>query len=286
MKLILSRKGFDSSAGGVPSPILPDGRLLALPIPDAASTIHYADINFDGAPLSRLVEPLTRGKITAEHGAHLDPDLIPEMLPRAPGWRPLFGQSGQAQGHLRNHGVGPGDLFLFFGLFRRVERHASGWRWVPGSRPRHVIWGWLQVASVVSVSAARTDDYRWAAYHPHFQRQDAPNNVLYLARAQPASGGQEDGVSRAGVFSHFATQRQLTAAQATRVSQWRLPLWCYPHAGRTPLTYHANHQRWRQHADHTELNAAARGQEFILDCDEYPEALPWAGALMQGGRPV
>lgn len=73
MKLILSRKGFDSSAGGVPSPILPDGRLLALPIPDAASTIRYADISFDGAPLSRLVEPLTRGKITAEHGAHLDP---------------------------------------------------------------------------------------------------------------------------------------------------------------------------------------------------------------------
>ena len=33
MKLIFSRKGFDSSAGGIPSPILPDGRMISLPIP-------------------------------------------------------------------------------------------------------------------------------------------------------------------------------------------------------------------------------------------------------------
>jgi len=34
MKIILSRKGFDSSYGGCPSPILPDGTLLSLPIPE------------------------------------------------------------------------------------------------------------------------------------------------------------------------------------------------------------------------------------------------------------
>lgn len=28
MRIILSRKGFDSAAGGCPSPILPDGRLF------------------------------------------------------------------------------------------------------------------------------------------------------------------------------------------------------------------------------------------------------------------
>src|ERR1035441_4619606 len=31
MKLILSRKGFDSSAGGKPSPIFPDGTMISLP---------------------------------------------------------------------------------------------------------------------------------------------------------------------------------------------------------------------------------------------------------------
>ncbi|MBD3897253.1 hypothetical protein IEI94_15450 [Halomonas sp. ML-15] len=281
MKLILSRKGFDSSAGGVPSPILPDGRLLALPIPDAASTIRYADISFDGAPLSQLVEPLTRGKITAEHGAHFDPDLLPEMLPRAGDWQPLFGQSGQAQGHLRNHGVGQGDLFVFFGLFRRVERHADGWRWAPGARPCHMIWGWLQVASVVPVDEARGDRYAWADYHPHFRRPADSGNMLYLSRSRLALPGLDKPLPGAGAFSHVAPDRQLTAPQATRISQWRLPRWCYPAHGRTPLSYHANRQRWRQRSDHTELNAVARGQEFVLDSDEYPEALYWARELIR-----
>jgi len=34
MKIVLSRKGFDSSYGGCPSPILPDESLLSLPIPE------------------------------------------------------------------------------------------------------------------------------------------------------------------------------------------------------------------------------------------------------------
>ena len=32
MKLILSRKGFDSTAGGVASPIFPGGEMYSLPI--------------------------------------------------------------------------------------------------------------------------------------------------------------------------------------------------------------------------------------------------------------
>jgi hypothetical protein len=45
MRIIFSRKGFDSSSGGVPSPIFPDGRMLSLPIPDRLSRIAYADIS-------------------------------------------------------------------------------------------------------------------------------------------------------------------------------------------------------------------------------------------------
>jgi len=44
MKIILSRKGFDGSSGGCANPILEDGRLLPLPIPDPASPIRYDDI--------------------------------------------------------------------------------------------------------------------------------------------------------------------------------------------------------------------------------------------------
>ncbi|PXX98370.1 hypothetical protein [Halomonas sp. LBP4] len=281
MKLILSRKGFDSAAGGVPSPILPDGRMVALPIPDGNSIIRYRDIAHDGGSLGDLVGQLSRGRVTPDDRAHLDPDLIGAMLPRKPGWRPLFGQAGQAQGHLRNQEVGPGDLFLFFGLFRRVEPHNGAWRWTPDSRPCHVIWGWLQVAKVVPVDEARSGDYEWAAYHPHFQREGDPHNVVYLASRRLRLDGLDEALPGAGVFPHFSPGRRLTAPDAANTSTWRLPAWCYPEDGRTPLTYHANRQRWHRHADHTELTAAARGQEFILDGEEYPEAAPWAGDLIR-----
>lgn len=41
MKVVLSRKGMDSRAGGIPSPILPDGMLLSLPIPNEKSGVPY-----------------------------------------------------------------------------------------------------------------------------------------------------------------------------------------------------------------------------------------------------
>lgn len=47
MKVILSRKGFDSANGGIPSPILPDGTLLSLPIPSELDReIKFSDIYY------------------------------------------------------------------------------------------------------------------------------------------------------------------------------------------------------------------------------------------------
>ena len=127
MRVILSRKGFDSGAGGCPSPILPDGRLLSLPIPDVASPLRYRDLQAGDVDLGELVEQLTGGRYPAGHPAHLDPDLQVGTLARAPHWRPLLGQSGSAQGHLLNQGVGVGDLFLFFGLFQPVKHEGGRW---------------------------------------------------------------------------------------------------------------------------------------------------------------
>ena len=45
-KLSLSRKGFDSSYGGCPSPIFPDGTIYSLPIPgDDYAAVHYGDLD-------------------------------------------------------------------------------------------------------------------------------------------------------------------------------------------------------------------------------------------------
>ena len=48
MKVILSRKGMDSKSGGMASPILPDGTLLSLPIPDRTVGTAYKDLYYRG----------------------------------------------------------------------------------------------------------------------------------------------------------------------------------------------------------------------------------------------
>ncbi|MFZ4661436.1 MAG: hypothetical protein ACOYNY_30795, partial [Caldilineaceae bacterium] len=79
MKLILSRKGFDSSAGGVASPLFPDGTLLSLPIPDQKGRVTYANLGWGEHQLGDLVEALTHGRIDRQTRAHLDPDLYPAI---------------------------------------------------------------------------------------------------------------------------------------------------------------------------------------------------------------
>lgn len=281
MKLILSRKGFDSSAGGVPSPIFPDGRIVSLPIPDQNSPITYESILAGDDSLGQLVADLAGKRVLPHQGAHLDPDLAAPSLPRLPNWRPIFGQTGQAQSHLRNNGVGPGDLFLFFGLFREVARVNGTYIWKRHSRPCHLLWGWLQVAEILHLADFPAEGYDWAHYHPHFYRSDDPNNVLYLGRRHLRLAGQTGDLPGAAVFPSFSKKQQLTKPCSQKVSLWELPGWFYPGKHRTPLTYHADSKRWQRNGDTTELNSVGRGQEFILDCDEYPEAIPWAHQLIR-----
>jgi hypothetical protein len=140
MKLILSRKGFDSSAGRVPSPILPDGRLISLPIPDKSSVIKYHDMTFNGYNLGDTAFHLTKGRVRRDYRAHLDPDLRADSLPhRHPKWKPVFGQMGAAQSHLEKQIISVGDIFLFFGLFRQTEQHPDGLLYIRNAPSIHVL---------------------------------------------------------------------------------------------------------------------------------------------------
>ena len=285
MKIILSRKGFDSSAGGVPSPILPDGRLVSLPIPDTLSTIRYRDIASHDRMTGKLVKDLTRGKFNATTKAHLDPDLLDCSLPREPGWRPLFGQSGAAQGHLRNQKIGIGDVFLFFGLFQRVSKAGRSFQFDTAAQKRHIIFGWLQIGAIEPVSSCSEHVRTWANYHPHFFHPATANNTLYLANSRLELEDRSEDRSKettagSGVFDAATDNRTLTAPDATTPSQWQLPAWFYPSRERPPLSYHSNPERWQKQNNHTRLQAASRGQEFVLNCDDYPEALDWLSSLI------
>lgn len=265
MKLILSRKGFDSSAGGCPSPILPDGRLLSLPIPDRRSRIAYGDLQHPDLPIGRLVSQLSRARYRSSAGAHLDPDLEAGVYPREPGWRPVLGQTGSAQGHLRAQQIKEGDLFLFFGLFRPVERHARRWRFVPGSPTRHCLWGWLQIAEILTVDSRSAEKHAWLDYHPHCHGTPDANNTLYLAADRLRMDARESNIPGAGIFPEYKQDLQLSRPDARSPSQWQLPAWFHPQQAGDTLSYHHKEARWQRVGDHCHLQAVARGQEFVLE---------------------
>lgn len=284
MRLILSRKGFDSSEGGCPSPILPDGSLCVLPIPDRQSDIRYDRVRHGPRRLGKIAGNLTGGRITGAHGAHLDPDLVTDAYPRLPGWRPVLGQTGSAQGHLRNQGVSCGDLFLFFGVFRPAEMYRRRWRFVPGSRPVHALWGWLHVGEVHTIDALAESELPWARYHPHFHGEPDPGNTLYVASddfRMPGSRFQSEPLPGSGVFSHWHPDRMLTDPGGRLPTQWRLPDAFFPAGGRAPLSYHARRDRWQLKPPYCYLQCAARGQEFVIDLDAYPDVADWAAGILR-----
>ena len=288
VKIVLSRKGFDSSYGGIPSPVLPGIGPVSLPIPsqagEPARTYRTA-----GLPLADLLSHLSRGKHDGDTSVHVDPDLEADSRPRKTGWRPAFGQVGTAQSHLANHGVGVGDLFLFFGWFRPAESYEDGWRFVPGSSSFHALFGWLQVGALIELPDRNTTHVPgWLGDHPHVvhaSRFGGQSNTIYVAADRLQLGGVRVH-DAGGRFRQWTDELKLSAEGSNR-SIWNVPTWLDPRQGRTPLSYHGRLDRWRRHGDRLHLQTVAKGQEFVLDCREYAEAIRWAGHLIERhGNPV
>lgn len=107
MKIILSRKGFDSSNGNMPNPILPDGTMLSLPIPSSEDECNtYGSLAFKGQSYFDIIKSLKpRTIITRDTHCHLDPDLREDVRSRVEGWKQAFGQMDSALGILRNQGI-------------------------------------------------------------------------------------------------------------------------------------------------------------------------------------
>lgn len=282
MKIIFSRKGFDSQYGGVPSPILPDGTIVSLPIPSSHGR-PLGDLVAASGPLHRVVSDLTAGRITASTRVHLDPDLQASSVDRLPSWRPCFGQDSAAQQHLANQGVGVGDVFLYFGWYRQAELHQGRWRYVPGSPDIHSLFGWLQVGDVLKVGDNPADlraRWPWIRDHPHVEHAAAigSTNTLYvsgemltLATPQPVAG--------AGIFRRWTDALQLTAPGESR-SVWRLPRWFMPSEGLPPLTYHADPERWSIADGYARLKSVGKGQEFVQDLGNSAEGRRWLSSLV------
>ena len=283
-RLIISRKGFDSASGGCPSPIFPDGTMYSLPVPGydeersqyATKTFITATSTSGGWWKTLLAVGIQRGIWLG-----LDPDIRPNAIARSGNWRGLFGQVGASQSHLANQRVDAGDVFLFFGLFRRVEKTSTGWRFVRGAAQQHILWGWLQIEQVCKVDEIRHDEkFEWATYHCQFRWYGDSNNTLYVATQNLNLNGTAISAPGAAVFPRVHERLVLTR-KGQPASNWRLPRFFYPDRGKSPLTYHPDLGRWDYDRNHAYLRSAGRGQEFVLHCDQYPEAVDWLSGIVR-----
>ena len=198
MKIILSRKGFDSSAGGIASPILPDGTLLSLPIPGESKT-KYSDIIYKCEKYSDIIENLNPGFFnTKEKTCHLDPDIRKGIRLNTPAdWQPAFGQTDKAQGQLKNAGVDVGDVFLFFGWFRGVDEND---RYIKYSKKNNitdfyryadlqVVYGYMQTGRIIT----DPDEIKKYYWHPHSEGGYGKNNTLYIPSKRLIINGKDCG---------------------------------------------------------------------------------------------
>jgi hypothetical protein len=285
MKIIFSKKGFDTSFGKKPSPIFPDGGMISLPIPDDFSNCPYAAIaspHPSFPSMEQLLSALGCKDNLARGTAHLDPDLRPEAKARLAGWRPVLGQSGSALGHLMKHGVTQDDIFLFYGLFQEVSVEPGGRLRFKGKK-RQIIWGWLQVAEFYYIHEIfKQKKFVWLNDHPHMQACTRKDDAVFISGdSLRLPSARLQGLPGAGVFDRIRPELVLSYPEGNSFTNWRLPEFFYPFPDKTPLTYHDNKKHWHKKDGYCYLDRVSIGQEFILPDEYMPELGEWLHMLFE-----
>jgi len=246
MKIILSRKGFDAENGGQPSPIMPDGTLLALPIP-SEDDVLFSKIEYNGKSYLEIIQELKpTTNIGQKSHCHLDPDINFNCIHRPNGWVGIFGQAGAAQGHLQNNNICKNDLFLFFGWFKETELIKGKLKYKKNAKDLHIIYGYLQIGNIY-----RENYPDWTKYHPHTKFVGINNNCIYTATDKLSF---EDNYLGYGIFK-YDKKLVLTKDGETR-SRWDLP----EYFKNVTITYHSKESFKNGYFD-----SAKKGQEFIIE---------------------
>lgn len=161
---------------------MPDGTLLSMPIPSNDKD-RYSDLSYNGMSYSDILKQLSPRR-EYDH-CHVDPDIRESRINRIKDWEAAFGQIGASQGLLKNAGVEKGDIFLFFGWFRKVEIINGKYRFVKRKNgtfydhaDMHVIYGYLQTGDILT-EREKIAGYPW---HPHSSsdRSYSDSNAIYI----------------------------------------------------------------------------------------------------------
>jgi hypothetical protein len=246
--------------------------MISLPIPVEDET-RYSDLRIDDETyydLMKRLRPKIRcdgilRELTEETRCHVDPDIYESILTRYKNWKPCFGQIGAAQSHLANQNVQKGDLFLFFGWFRRTMLSKKRELKFYGSRRGfHSIFGYMQIGDVVKCSGTYREPM-WMRGHPHLlrKRRMEQNNTIYIASDRLTWGS---GISGAGVFQ-FDRSLVLTK-EGSPPSRWSLP----DLFRSVNISYHSE-ESWKDGY----FQSATIGQEFVIEPSK--EVGDWAIGL-------
>lgn len=253
MKVILSRKGFDSSYGGQPSPILPDGALLSLPIPAKNDKIKYSDISHREKSYYEIIKELKpNNKIQNNYSCHLDPDIRRNVIKRESTWRGLFGQMGSAQGHLKKEGVSLDDIFIFFGWFKETEYLNGKINSKKDAPDLHVLFGYLQIGQIYRTSNELPDHVKYHSHAVLFETEN--NNCIYEARETLSLNEKIPGY---GCFKYHDSL--VLTKKGEKKSHWDLP----DYFKDVKMTYHSKDSFKNNYFD-----SAKKGQEFIIEAND------------------
>lgn len=274
MKVILSRKGFDSGSGGYSSLILPDGTLQSLPIPSSGDRIAYSEVHsrFQGKNLMEImqnIKPVVKEncwkKLELDTKCHLDPDIDYAAFERDPAWKGCFGQIGAAQTVLENANIGLDDLFIFFGWFNECELQENRSLKLKKGNGKHTIFGYLQIGEIIRTSTEPIPG--WLKYHPHSygDRVTDSKNCIYIARDYCS---WDEKIPGYGIFK-YDSQLDLSMPGMSR-SKWNLP----DIFREVSITYHTP-KSWKDGY----FQSAARGQEFVIE--ENDNIAMWAQSLIK-----
>ncbi|MCK5510037.1 hypothetical protein KAI65_00630 [Candidatus Parcubacteria bacterium] len=254
MKIILSRKGFDSTMGGYPSPIF-NNKMVSMPIPEKNSSHRYDELQIDYNLGTQNFAPLLYTNFDFKRTCHFDPDINKAMLKNRPkNWKALFGQTGSAQTHLQNQGVKENDIFLFFGWFRHTEKITN--KIIFTGPDMHVIFGYFQIGEILKIKDIQLD--KWMKYHPHIQNEEYKNdnlNTLYVAKEKLSF---DKNLLGAGAFD-YNKKLVLTKKSYTR-SRWNFP----EIFKSVNITCHPNPWKISKETGEEYFQSACIGQEFVI----------------------
>ena len=261
-RIVLSRKGFDSKAGGTASPIFSNGSLFSIPIPQQyASPTRYQDLKFEGRSGNKILQEASVKLVKPYNFCHYDP-LLSEKIG-------VFGQADASQTELKNNNVGIGDLFLFFGWFNEFHKRGDD---------LHHLFGWLQIDRVINGGEnikkfLNNNNMK----HPHGFGDVSrySNNTIYIAKKNLIIDKNEYSLSGHGLFKKSHKDLTLTKFKSTR-SRWQLPK---KYFGKSENVF-LNRLRWKD-KQNCLVDCIGQGQEFILDSENNPEIKYWALELIE-----